>query len=231
SPDDLGDAYLFIRSVHGAQGVADFSYCGVYADAIDQERHGVGIADATVITDHGLLSGGVLEGFQAALDFLVVAAGAQGLELFGLVAANALIDVEDFRLFLFDVEVVGAYDDLFVGFDGALVLVRGFGNLFLRIAVLDGAHHAAESVKFLEVVERALFHIDRQLFEEVGSAEGIDGLRDAGFVGNDLLRTQGDAGGFGGGQSQGFVVRIGMERLRSAQHRGHGLDGHAGDVV
>ena len=62
-------------------------------------------------------------------------------------------------------------------------------------------------------------------------AEGIDGLRDAGFERQYLLRAQADARGLFGGQGERFVVAVGVQRLRAAEHRGHGLDRGADDVV
>jgi hypothetical protein len=70
----LRDAHLFIGSINIAQRVADFAYGGVDADAVDDERHGVGIADAAVRTDFGLLGGGALQGIERAADFVIVAA-------------------------------------------------------------------------------------------------------------------------------------------------------------
>ena len=51
------------------------------------------------------------------------------------------------------------------------------------------------------------------------------------FHGDDLLGAQGDARGLFGGQGEGLVVAVGVQRLRAAEHGGHGLDGGAGDVV
>ena len=92
------------------------------------------------------------------------------------------------RLF-FDDEVIHTYGDLFVRFGGTLVLVAGIGDFFLRISALDGLDHAPHPVEFFEVVEGALFHVERLLLEEVGTAQRIDGLGDTGFISNDLLRA------------------------------------------
>src|SRR5208337_2694049 len=60
---------------------------------------------------------------------------------------------------------------------------------------------------------------------------GIDRVGDAGLVGDDLLRAQGDQRRFFGGQRQRFIHRIGVQRLATAEDRGQRLDGHAHDVV
>jgi len=58
----------------------------------------------------------------------------------------------------------------------------------------------------------------------VASAGRIGLGRDAGFLRDDLLGAQREAGRFFGGQSQRLVHRIGVERLRSAEHRGQRFD-------
>jgi len=63
--------------------------------------------------------------------------------------------------------------------------------------------------------------------------DGIGGIRrigDAGFAGDDLLRAQRDAGRVLGRQSQRFIHRVGMQRLRAAQHSRQRLNGRADDV-
>ncbi len=84
---------------------------------------------------------------------------------------------------------------------------------------------------FCEVVFGFLLDAVGGGFDEVAAGEGIDGLGDAGFVGDDLLGAEGDAGGLFGGEGEGFVVAVGVERLGAAEDGGHGLDGGAGDVV
>ena len=44
-----------------------------------------------------------------------------------------------------------------VGFDRTLILIRGFGNFFLRVAALDRLHHAAHGVELAEVIEARPF--------------------------------------------------------------------------
>ena len=140
------------------------------------------------------------------LDFVIVAAGTQDLEFLRLVAAHGLVNIERVHLFLFDGKIIHADHDLLFGLHRALILVRSFGNFFLREAILNGLDHAAHGVEPVKVVERALLHIERELFQEVRAGQRIDGLRHAGFVGNDLLRAQRDARRFLRGQRQRLVV-------------------------
>ena len=103
---------------------------------------------------------------------------------------------------LVDHELVGADGDLLARFGGALELVAGLGDFLLRIALLDGRNHAAHRVELLEIIERAVLHVERQPLDEVRAAQRIDGLGHAGFVSDDLLRAQRDAHGFFRGQRQ-----------------------------
>src|SRR5262249_36877206 len=59
----------------------------------------------------------------------------------------------------------------------------------------------------------------------------IDCLRDSGFVGEDLLCAQRDAGSFFCGKRKGFVEGICVQRLRSSQHSRKRLQSHTRDVV
>ena len=70
-----------------------------------------------------------------------------------------------------------------------------------------------------------------EMFDGVGAGYGIDRVGDAGFVGEDLLRAQGDQRGVFGGKGEGFVHGIGVERLAAAEGGGEGLDGDADDIV
>jgi hypothetical protein len=65
---------------------------------------------------------------------------------------------------------------------------------------------------------RALLHVERQPLDEVGPAERIDDVHDAALVRDDLLRAQRDGGGLGRRQRQRLVERIGVQRVRAAEH-------------
>ena len=84
---------------------------------------------------------------------------------------------------------------------------------------------------FVEVVERALLHIEGQPLHKIRSTQRVDGIGNARFIGQDLLRAQGDAGRIFRRQGEGFVKAVGMQALRAAQHRGQGLDRHPRDIV
>ena len=75
----------------------------------------------------------------------------------------------------------------------------------MREAGLDRFDHAAELVDALDVVEAALLHPVRQLFDVIRAAEGVDGVDDSRLVGDDLLRPQRDARRSFGRQRERFV--------------------------
>src|SRR5581483_8663200 len=62
-------------------------------------------------------------------------------------------------------------------------------------------------------------------------AERIDGIRYAGLVGDDLLRSQRNRCGEFRGKRPSLIERIGVQRLRSAKNRGERLQRRAHDVV
>ena len=62
-------------------------------------------------------------------------------------------------------------------------------------------------------------------------AERIDGVGDAGFCGNDLLRSERDSRRLFCRQRQRLVASVAVQRLRPAKHCRQRLDGDADDVV
>ena len=158
----------------------------------------------------GVFEAACFNAFEPALDFFIRAATAQGLKFFLLGARHRLTDVKNLRRSLFDDEIIHTDCDLLIGLDRPLVLVTRLSNLFLRVPTFDGLDHSAHLIELLEVFERALFHVESLLFDEVASAEWINRLRHARLEGNDLLRAQCDARGLFGGQRQRFVVSVGM---------------------
>ncbi len=63
------------------------------------------------------------------------------------------------------------------------------------------------------------------------AAKRIDHARDPAFLLQHQLRVARDAGAEIGGERDGFIKRIGVERLRAAQHCRHCLHRGADDVV
>jgi acetyltransferase-like isoleucine patch superfamily enzyme len=69
-----------------------------------------------------------------------------------------------------------------------------------------------------------------QRLDVVRAAERVD-VGDAGLVGDHLLRAQRDPHRLLGRQRERLVHRVGVQRLRAAEHRGERLDRRAHDVV
>ena len=75
------------------------------------------------------------------------------------------------------------------------------------------------------------FEAVRQVLDEVRATERVDDVADAVLVGEDLLRAECDLDGLLARQRQRLVHRVGVQRLRAAEHGGERLDGRANDVV
>ena len=108
-------------------------------------------------------------------------------------------------------EVVDADDRAVVLVDLALVAEGGVGDLALEEAVLDGGEDAAEVLDLAEVGVGLGFGVVGQLLDEVAAAERVDGVGDAGLVGDDLLGAQGEACGLLAGQGERLVHRVGVQ--------------------
>ena len=72
----LRDAHFRIRSVHLAQGLADFADGRIGADGVNYEGHGIDVGNVAVNASGGSLGCGPFQCFEPALDFFIRAAGA-----------------------------------------------------------------------------------------------------------------------------------------------------------
>src|SRR5215831_12646132 len=101
-PSDPGDllrnTHFLVRPVHFPQRIANLADRGIRPHAIDDEGHGVGRADAAVAGNNWLLGSRLLERIEPPADFRVVAAGAEGLELAGLLLGHGFVNVKNLRL-------------------------------------------------------------------------------------------------------------------------------------
>src|SRR5208337_4348590 len=215
-----GDGDFFVGAEDGAEGIADFAEGGVGFYGVVDEGHQVGAA-----------LGGFAEGVEPAIDFGGGAIGAELGEAGGLAVGYGFVDLQDFEGLFFGYVVVHAYDDFFFFIHGHLIAVAGFGDFALGVALFDGGDHATHGIDAADVVPGALLDFVGEGFEEIGAAKGIDGVGDAGFVGDDLLGAQGEGGGEFGGEGPGFVEGIGVQGLRAAKNSSKGLNGGADDVV
>ena len=88
----------------------------------------------------------------------------------------------------------------------------------------------AELVEMGEDLFGLALHLVGHPLDVVRAAERVGDERDAGLVGDHLLRAQRDPRRLLGRQRQRFVERVGVQALRAAEHAGQRLDRDAGDV-
>src|SRR5579883_2418023 len=122
---------------------------------------------------------------------------------------------------------VDADDDALFGFERALVTVAGIGDLALEEAGLDRFDHAAVLFDLAEVLFGLTLHFVRECLYVVRASQRIDHVRNVRFICQDLLGTQRDLDRLFGGKREHFIHRVGVQRLRSAQHCGHRFVGDA----
>ena len=104
------------------------------------------------------------------------------------------------------------------------------GDAPLEPALLDQLDRAAVGVDVVDDLEDLALVLGRQALDEIRAAERIDDRRDAGLVGDDLLRAQRDLHRLLGGNREGLVHAVGVQALRPAQHRRERLQAGAHDV-
>ena len=215
---DLGG----VAAEHLFHGIAHLADGGPGASGIDAEGEQVGIA-GSASGDRG----------KGRLHDLVIALGADLGELGDLLGEHrGVVDVEHVdELGVGDLVLVDADDDLLALIDAGLAASSGLFDAELGHAGLDGLGHAAQ---LLDLIDEGLGLVDQLVGERldvVAATERIDDVGDAGLLLDHQLGVAGDAGRGVGGQPEGLVERVGVERLGAAQHRRHGLDGGADHVV
>ena len=107
----------------------------------------------------------------------------------------------------------------------------GFLDALLRHAFGNGLGHAAQRLDFRNELARLRDDGVGQALDVVAPAQGVDGARHAGLLGDDDLRVAGDARREGRRQGDGFIEGVGVQALGAAEHRGQRLDGGAHHVV
>ena len=190
-----------------AEGIGDFAYRRIGFDGGEEGGEEI-------------FGGGGAAGKFAKGGFCAgrVAFRAQGLQARHLSVLDLRVDEEgrDCAL-LFGNEFVYADYDLFFSFDGSLIVVGGLLDFSLDKTAFDRSKHASHGVDFFQISEGACFDFVGQAFDGIGACDRVDGIGDTGFVGDDLLRAQGDQGGVFGGERERFVERVGVERVGAAK--------------
>src|SRR5262245_27029942 len=106
---------------------------------------------------------------------------------------------------------VYADDDALTGLDRALMFDGAALDLVLREAGLNRGQHATAPVYLGDQRAGARLDLRRERLDGVRSTDGIDDVRDAGLLRQDLLRTQRDARGGLGRQRQRLVEPVGVQ--------------------
>ncbi len=173
------------------------------------------------------------QGLKLALDLGIVALGLESIELFDLPFAHGgVVDLEGGDLVqLVMAEPVDPDHRLLAGVDPGLGAGGGLFDPALRQAGLDGLGHAAHGLDLGDVGARLIRQVPGQAFDRGRAAPGVDRAGDSALELQQELGVPCDAGREIGRQGDGFVERIGVQRLGPAEDRGHGFDGGAGDVI
>src|SRR5580700_8066169 len=166
----LRDAHFRVGPIHLPQGLANLAHGGIGSHRVHDVGHRVCRGNISLRARLRLLARSPLQGIERAPYLVVRPPRAQGLQLGRLLPGDGLVNVENMRRFFVDHELVHAYSDLLFRLGGALELVGGLGDLLLGKPALDGFHHASHRMHLAKVVKRSLFHFERQIFKEVGSA-------------------------------------------------------------
>ena len=126
---------------------------------------------------------------------------------------------------------VDADDDRFASFLRQFAPVGVVGDGVLDEAAFDRRHRAALLRHLRHPIAGVHFQFVGQALDEIGAGQRIGGVGDARFIGKDLLGAQRERRRFFGRQRQRFVVAVGMQAFRAAEHGRKRLVGDADDVV
>ncbi len=126
---------------------------------------------------------------------------------------------------------VDADDDGVACIDCELRLVGRLLDLPLDVAGFDRCQRSARGLDTRQQLARAVLDLASQLLDVIRAGERIDRVGDAGLEADDLLRAQRDSRRVLGRQRQRLVAPVGVQRLRAAHDRRHGLHRDADDVV
>ncbi len=136
------------------------------------------------------------------------------------------------RAFFVFLAVVGDTDDFrLAGLETLVGLHSRVCDGASEIASVNGWDHTAHGIDLVDDGVGFCFDFVGEFFDEVAAGERIDGLGDVGFVGEDLLGSQGDLDGLLAWQGESFVHAVGVQGLHAAEDGCEGLVGDADDVV
>ena len=217
-----GTDFRAVAAKNFFHGVRYFSHSCARAGSFHRQFQQIGIA---LRTFHDSVERGLGFGF--------VAFGAHRFQPRDLgVAHGAVVDIAHIdRVFVLQLEFVDADDHVLAAVHARLPPRRRFLDAQLGNAGFDRLGHAAHRFHFIDDRFGMRCQRMRQRLHVIGTTQRIDHMGDLRLVLEDELRVARDAGGELRRQRDGFVQRIGVQRLRAAQHRRQRLDRGAHDVV
>ena len=213
------------------QRIADLAHRGAQADGLDaQVQQVVGLA---ILTLGIRMTRCKSDSSQRSIHGRSVAFGPDFQQTGNLpVTHRHVVDVARLnRIFRLELVFVDAHNHVLPAVDAGLLVSGGGFNLELGPAAVHGLDHATHSLHFFDDGPRRVRHVLRQLLHHVAAGPRVNHVGDVGLFLNDELGVAGNACRKLGGQRNGFVKAVGVQALRAAKHRSHGLDGGAHHVV
>src|SRR5467141_4147893 len=182
----LEDWRLLVVSKDLPTDIHDLAYRCVGSDRLDDGIHGISL----------LILERLSQLVQCFLDSCIVPRISYSDYSLDLSSLSLLVDLQGInRLFLIDLILVHTNHDSLVPLKFLLVAVCCLCDLSLQESSLDRVQQSSYSFYLVKVFKRFFFHLISEPFQIVGTAKGINCVRDPGLLCNDLLRPQGDCCG------------------------------------
>ncbi len=169
-----------------------------------------------------VVHGRLLTGIENALEFLKRALRDRRVQLENLA---------DLDLFVQLLEVVLPHDHVVARVGIEFSLQPPFGKTELDPPVFDRRDHPAIGVDLGHHLGDLLLHPVGMLFQKITAAQGVDCAGDPGFISDHLLCPHGQFGREFRRDLERLIERAGKDRLRPAEHGGHGFDSDSRNIV
>jgi hypothetical protein len=106
---------------------------------------------------------------------------------------------------------VDTHDPPLPAIELALESICGVGDLALGVTLLDRLDHAPAAIDLVQISPHLALGFVGEALDEPRSAEGVHGVRGARLLGDDLLLSEREEGGFRCRDRKGLVERVGVE--------------------
>src|SRR5467141_1117502 len=182
----LEDWRLLVVSKDLPTDIHDLAYRCVGSDRLDDGIHGISL----------LILERLSKLVQCFLDFCIVPRISYPDYSFNLSSLSLLVDLHGInRLFLIDLILVHTNHYSLVPLKFLLVAIGGLRDLSLQESGLDRVQQPSCAFYLVKILERFFLHLISKPFQIVGTAKGINCVRDSGLLCNDLLSPQRDCCG------------------------------------